>query len=188
MPVPVSRSPPDSSSERAIPKSATSGVAAASARGEMFSGLMSRWTMPCECAYASAVGSSRAMRIASPSGSCCSRSRRSRSDSPVDEGHHVEEKSRRFPRIDAAAGCAGAAAAPSIWISREETLGAEPGASSGCRTLIATGRSCLRSSREIHGRHAAAPQLALDPIPAGERCREKRGGDWCCGLVASSYR
>ena len=45
-----------------------------------------------------------------------------------------------------------------------EALGPERRGSSGCRTLRATGRSCLTSSREVHRGHAAAAELALDRV------------------------
>ena len=79
-PVAVRCSPPAASIARAIPKSAT--TAWPSSR-RMFSGLMSRWTIPCRCAASRASATSRAIRTASPTGSWCSRVSRSRSDSPA---------------------------------------------------------------------------------------------------------
>ena len=55
----------DAESALAIPKSVTT---AAPPESRMFSGLMSRWTMPCECAYASARATSRRMLTASGTG------------------------------------------------------------------------------------------------------------------------
>jgi hypothetical protein len=52
----------------------------------MFSGLMSRWTIPRACAYSSASAISPAMRTASAIGSCRSFVRRCRSVSPSTKG------------------------------------------------------------------------------------------------------
>ena len=73
----------DSWMARAIPKSATTACPPVS---RMFSGLMSRWMTPCACAYPSAAATSRAMPSASSTGSCFSRARRARSDSPSTYG------------------------------------------------------------------------------------------------------
>jgi hypothetical protein len=48
----LERVPPAESTASAIPKSATT---TSPAWNKMFSGLMSRWTMSCECAYESAL-------------------------------------------------------------------------------------------------------------------------------------
>ncbi len=68
---------------RAMPKSAT---IACVPESRMFSGLMSRWMIPCPWAKARASATSRAMWSASSSGSLRSRSKRCRSDSPSTYG------------------------------------------------------------------------------------------------------
>ena len=98
-PAAVSVSPAPSSA-RAIPKSATTAEPAAPLawRIRMFSGLMSRRTTPCRCAYSSPAATSRAMRTASSSRSCRSRRSLSRRDSPTTYGITVQ-KPGRFARV-----------------------------------------------------------------------------------------
>ena len=79
-PVLVSRSPAEALMARAMPKSDPTG--SPSAR-RMFSGLMSRCTMPRRCAAPKALATARAIRTASATGSSPSRASRSRSDSPA---------------------------------------------------------------------------------------------------------
>ena len=73
----------DAASALAMPKSVTT---AAAPESSTLSGLMSRCTTPCSCAYASARATSRSTEIASATGSapCCSS--RARSDNPVTNG------------------------------------------------------------------------------------------------------
>ena len=67
----------------AMPKSATT---AAPPDMRMLSGLMSRCTTPCACAYCNARATSRSTLSASVIGSGPSRARRSRSDGPDSNG------------------------------------------------------------------------------------------------------
>ena len=83
IPVRVSRSPPATLTARAMPKSATSAVPL---ERRMFSGLMSRWITPFECANASASAICLVRSIASSMPSCFSRSSLSRSDAPSTNG------------------------------------------------------------------------------------------------------
>ena len=54
-----------------------------------------------------------------------------------------------------------------------EAVGADGGAEVGVEQLEGDGRS-LAVVREVHGRHAAAPELALDGVTAGEGGLELR--------------
>lgn len=56
------------------------------AYSRMFSGLRSRWITPWPCACSSALATAAVMRMASSTGSCCSRSSRARSVSPSMNG------------------------------------------------------------------------------------------------------
>ena len=53
-------------------------------------------------------------------------------------------------------------------ISRWKRSGPSVAASSGCSTLSATGRSCREVVGEVHGGHAAPPQLALEPVAVSQ--------------------
>jgi hypothetical protein len=64
---PAMVSPAVASSDRAMPKSVSLAVPSGVIR--TFCGLMSRWTMPCSCAWSSAASSCSVIRRASSSGS-----------------------------------------------------------------------------------------------------------------------
>ena len=83
IPVWVSLVPPATVTARAIPKSATT---ARPPLSRMFSGLMSRWTMPSSWATASASATWVVIEMASSSGSCRSRSSRSPERLPLMNG------------------------------------------------------------------------------------------------------
>src|SRR5687767_4578939 len=70
----------------AIPKSATTAWRSDSST---FSGLMSRWTIPCACACERASAISRINRTASVTGSSVSRASRWRNDSPLTVAAHA---------------------------------------------------------------------------------------------------
>lgn len=64
-------------------------------------------------------------------------------------------------------------------LSREpdlEALGAEEGAEPGAQHLDGDGAVVLQVLGEIHGRHAAAAQLAAEQVPVGDRCLEAGEG------------
>ena len=81
--VPPRTSVRDAEMAFAIPKSVT--VADRPAISTL-SGLMSRCTTPCPCAYSSARATSRRMAVTSRSGSAPSLASRARSDSPSTNG------------------------------------------------------------------------------------------------------
>ena len=53
-----------------------------------------------------------------------------------------------------------------------EPFGAKAAASSACRTLMATGRSCFDILGQIDGRHAAAADLLLQRVLRSDRSLE----------------
>src|SRR5213080_153670 len=75
----------------ATPKSVTIALPPESST---LSGLMSRCTIPCSCAYASADAISRSMRMAWLTGNSPCRARRTRSDSPSTNGIEVRQAVR----------------------------------------------------------------------------------------------
>ena len=80
--VPPGASVFETSSALAIPKSVTTAVPE---EMSTFSGLMSRWTIPCPCAYASACATFRRMPMPSPSGTRPTL-KRARNESPRTKG------------------------------------------------------------------------------------------------------
>ena len=61
-----------------------------------------------------------------------------------------------------------------VSISREEPLGAEDGGQLGLQHLDRDVAVVLEVVGEIHGRHAALAQLALDPVAVGQGGLEPR--------------
>ena len=101
------------------------------------------------------AATSRAMRSASATGSCFSRSRRARSDLALDVRHHVEEQRRRPRRESNSGRMCGCCRVAVVRISARNRSAPMTAASSGWSTLSATWRSWRRSSGEVDGGHAA---------------------------------
>ena len=138
---------------RAIPKSATS---TSLPRRRMFSGFTSRCTTSEECAYANATATSRAMRSASPIGSCRSRSSRARSVSPstYDIAYHG---ARSNSPQSYSATMLGWCRRDRISISRRERSPLTEPVNSPRRSLMATLRSLRRSCATYTSPHPPRP-------------------------------
>ena len=126
----------------ATPKSVTIALPPESST---LSGLMSRCTMPCSCAYASADAISRSMRMAWLTGSSPCRARRTRSDSPSTNG--IVKYGRPFdsPAVSSGTMC-GCWSLAARRISRLNRSSETCAAVSGGSTLITTLRSSAVSS------------------------------------------
>ena len=172
IPVPVRFAPSDSSdavraatSARATPKSASTACPSSS---RMFSGLMSRCTIPLRCAYASASATSIRMRTASRTGSFPTLLEPVAQRLAAHVRHHVPEQIVAGARRRESARCADAAAARDLDL-----------------LLEARGAHFARELRRQHldhdlpierplGRHEqpahpAAAQLALEHVRVAER-------------------
>ncbi len=149
-----------------MPKSLTTGCPACS---RIFSGLMSRCTIPSPWAYARASATSRMILSASSSGSCFSAVRRSRRDSPLTYGMTKYRKpgpwlpSRRASPESYSGRIWGWLSWAAISISRRNRADPIACATSGRSTLTATRRRCFTSS--------ARKTTAMPPCPSSRSSR-----------------
>jgi hypothetical protein len=154
-----------------MPKSATSACPPCSST---FSGLTSRCTTPRACAWSSASATSRASRTASPTGSALAREPRAQRLA-LDERHHVVQQPARAPRVEQRQDVRVLQRRGDADL-REEPLGPHGRRELLVQHLDGDAAAVPQVAREVHGGHAAAPELALDRVAAGERLREPVGG------------
>ena len=152
----------------ATPKSITSACRPVSM---MFSGLMSRWTMPWRVRVGQRVEHvPENPHACPPASSCPSRASRSPQGLALDERHHVvEERAASRPvggdlaRIDEGQNVGMLQVRGDADLA-QEPLGAERGGELGLQDLERDRAIVLEVVREEDGRHAAAPELALERI------------------------
>src|SRR5688572_24197513 len=151
---------PDSLTALATPKSVTRAWPRLTIT---LSGLMSRCTTPCSCAYASASVTSRSNRTASATGSSPSRASFARSDSPSMNGITYHSRSPDAFALNSGTTC-GCWSRAASWISRRNRSWLTLAAISGGRTLTTTLRASFTSS---------ARKTRLMPPPPSSRSMRK---------------
>ena len=109
-----------------------------------------------------------AMRTASSTGSCFSRSNRRRSVSPLHIGHDVEQEPLRLAAVEERQQVGVLQVGGDADLG-EEPLGAQHRAQFGVEDLEGDRALVAHVAGEVHGGHAATADLALDVVAAGKR-------------------
>ena len=160
-----------------MPKSASSASPSCS---RMFSGLMSRWTIPCRCAKSSAPATCRVIRIVFVDRQQLLAREPVAQRLALHERHHIEQRTVRASRI----------------VQRQDVRVLQIGGDLDLleEALRAEGRRELRLEHlerdlpvvpevvsQVHRRHAALAELSLDAVAVGEcglqlfKCRRELG-------------
>ena len=93
----------------------------------------------------------------------------------LDERHHVEEVAVRLPRVEQREDVRMLQRRRRLDLG-QEAIGANDGGELWAQHLHRDAAIVLEIVRQIHGRHAARAELALESIAIGERLNEARRG------------